>query len=72
MEKNCSCEELENRLAALHQASLELVQEMTLDSLLQRIAEIACDQVNARYAAVGVIDAQGGLEKFIPVGMTSR
>jgi two-component system, NarL family, sensor histidine kinase DevS len=68
--ENFRVAELENRLAALHQVSIELVQEMSLDSLLQRIAEIACDQVNARYAAVGVIDAQGGLEKFIPVGMT--
>ncbi len=63
-------EQMENRLAALHQASLELVKEMSLDSLLLRIGEVACEQVDARYAAVGVIDTQGGLEKFIPVGMT--
>lgn len=67
---NLTREQLENRLAALHQASLELVKEVSLDTLLLRIAELACQQVDARYAAVGVIDAQGGLEKFIPVGMT--
>jgi len=65
-------EQLEARLVALHQASLELVQETSLDILLRRIAELAMEQVQARYAAVGVIDAQGGLEKFIPVGMTQE
>ena len=42
-----SCEQLEERLAALHQASLELVQDISVDSLLERIARIACDQVDA-------------------------
>jgi two-component system, NarL family, sensor histidine kinase DevS len=59
-----------NRLTALHEASLDLVKQMSLDALLLQIATLARDQVDARYAAVGVIDAQGGLERFIPVGMT--
>ncbi|HVN55269.1 MAG TPA: GAF domain-containing sensor histidine kinase [Anaerolineaceae bacterium] len=62
-------EQLEERLVALHQASLELVQDISLDSLLERIAELARDQVQARYAAVGVLDESGNLEKFIPIGM---
>ena len=63
-------EQLEERLAALHQASLELVQDISLESLLERIAAIARRQAGARYAAVGVLDEQGGLEKFITLGMT--
>jgi two-component system, NarL family, sensor histidine kinase DevS len=47
-------EQLEERLAALHRASLELVRDISLESLLHRIATMACEQVNARYAAVGV------------------
>jgi signal transduction histidine kinase len=62
-------EQLEERLAALHRASLELVQEISLDNLLKRIAEMACEQANARYAALGVLDENGNLERFIPVGM---
>jgi two-component system, NarL family, sensor histidine kinase DevS len=62
-------EQLEQRLAALHQASLELVKETSLDTLLKRIATLACEQSEAQYAAVGVLDANGVLEKFIPVGM---
>ncbi len=37
--------------------------------MLERIGVIACEQVNAQYAAVGVIDAEHHLEKFIPIGM---
>ena len=59
--------QLENRLAALHLASLELVKEITLDVLLERIARLACDQVDATYAAVGVVDDSGKLIKYIPV-----
>ncbi len=63
-------EELQERLIALHQASLELVKDVSLETLLERIATVACDQSNARYAAVGVLDDEGRLKQFIPVGMT--
>ena len=63
-------EQLEERLAALHRASLELVKNLSLETLLERIATLACEQVSAQYAAVGVLNDQGRLEKFIPVGMT--
>ena len=62
-------EQLEERLAVLHQASLELVQNVSLDSLLERIAAIAREQSQARYAAVGVLDEHGRLEKFLTLGM---
>ena len=62
-------EELEERLAALHLASLELVRDTSLELLLKRIAVLAADQVNARYAAVGVLSENGELEQFIPIGM---
>ena len=63
-------EQLEDRLAALHLASLELVRDISSESLMERIASLACEQVSARYAAVGILDEQGHLDKFIPVGMT--
>lgn len=67
-----SREQLEERLAVLHRASLELVQDISLESLLERIARIARQQVRARYAAVGVLGEDGKLEHFIPVGMTEE
>ncbi|MGE5250579.1 MAG: GAF domain-containing protein, partial [Bacteroidota bacterium] len=64
-------EQLQERLVALHQASLELVKDVSLETLLERIAALACEQAHARYAAVGVLNEDGGLKKFISVGMTS-
>ncbi len=68
-ENNLSCEQLEERLAALHRASLELVQDISIDSLLGRIARIASEQVGARYAAIGVQGEDGQLMSFITVGL---
>jgi len=63
-------EQLQERLIALHKASLELVKDVSLEPLLERIAATACEQAEARYAALGVLDDNGKLEKFISVGMT--
>ncbi len=49
-----TCEQLEDRLAALHRVSLELVQEISLSILLERIACIACEQGQSCYALIGV------------------
>jgi two-component system, NarL family, sensor histidine kinase DevS len=62
-------EQLEERLAALHRASLEVVKDISLETLLNRIAVVACQQVDAQYAALGVLNEDGALEKFIPIGM---
>ncbi|MBI3740092.1 MAG: GAF domain-containing protein, partial [Chloroflexi bacterium] len=63
-------EQLQERLIALHRASLELVKDVALEHLLERIATLACEQAEARYAALGVLDEEGRLAKFITVGMT--
>src|SRR5215216_6305127 len=65
-------EQLQERLIALHKASLELVKDVSLDRLLERIAAVACEQSDARYAALGVLDENGKLVKFISVGMTEN
>ena len=64
-----SREQLQERLLALHSASLELVKDVTLEHLLHRIAEMACEQANARYAALGVFGPDGILTEFVSVGM---
>lgn len=63
-------EQLEERLAALHRASLELVRDLSLDAVLERIVRLAQEQADAAYAALGVVDDEGNLVRFIPVGMT--
>ena len=37
---------------------------------MERIAILACEQVSATYAAVGILNEEGQLVKFIPIGMT--
>lgn len=64
-------EQIEARLVALHRASLELVSDLSLDIVLERIVHLAREQAGARYAAIGVVDAEGKLVQFIPVGMTT-
>jgi len=65
-------EQLEERLAALHQASLKLVRDLKMENALETIINVARDQVGARYAALGVDDEQGNLIRFIPVGLTQE
>ena len=65
-------EQLQERLIALHKASLELVKDVSLETLLERIATVACEQSDARYAALGVLDDEGNLVKFISVGLSEK
>lgn len=65
-------EQLQERLVALHRASLELVKDVSLETLLERIVATACEQVDARYAALGVLDDEGKLAQFISVGLTDK
>jgi len=63
-------EQLEDRLVALHKASLELGRDLSLENVLKRIVHLASQQVDAEYAAVGVVDENGELVKCITAGMT--
>ena len=65
-------EQLQERLFALHRASLELVKDVSLETLLERIAATACEQAGARYAALGVLDDEGRLKQFITVGISDE
>jgi len=57
------------QLAALVEAGMILTAERSLESVLQRIVEVACRLLGARYGAVGVLDEKGGLEQFITTGI---
>lgn len=65
-------EQLEERLAAMHRASLEVVRDLSLENVLQRIIHLALEQAGARYAALGVVDEHGEMVEFIPVGLTEE
>jgi len=63
----------EPRLRALLEAGMVLASELSLDSLLQRLTELAAELAGARYAALGVLDPTGShLERFITHGLDER
>ena len=60
-------EQLEDRLAALHRASLELVRDLSRNAVLERIVHLAREQARARYAALGMVDKKGKLVGLLDV-----
>jgi two-component system, NarL family, sensor histidine kinase DevS len=59
----------QERLRRLLNANRSIVQELSLPAVLHRIVDTARDVAGARYAALGVIGADGLLEQFLHVGM---
>lgn len=49
-------------------AIVSMTEDLSLPSVLERVAQSAADLVEARYAAIGVIDEDGTLTHFITVG----
>jgi signal transduction histidine kinase len=61
---------VESRFRALVEAGIAVTGELSLNAVLQRIVEAAADLTEARYAALGVIDATGrSLDPFITYGI---
>ena len=55
----------DTKLRSLVEAGIALASEGSLDMLLQRLLGLAAELTGARYAALGVIAAGGGLERFL-------
>ncbi|MBI2454661.1 MAG: GAF domain-containing protein [candidate division NC10 bacterium] len=60
------------QLAALVEAGMTLTAERSPESVLQRIVEVACRLLDARYGALGILDGQGGLGQFITTGISEE
>jgi signal transduction histidine kinase len=59
----------QGRLRGLLAANRMIIGDLELHVVLRRIVEAACQLVQARYAALGVLAPGGGLEDFIYVGI---
>ncbi len=57
-------------LRALETATRAIAAELDLGRVLQLIVDQARDLVGARYAALGIVDAEGRIERFITSGIT--
>jgi signal transduction histidine kinase len=62
--------ERERRLERLIETGRTLVSELDLEAVLLRVLDAARELTHARYAALGVLDAQGAtLERFLTAGI---
>ncbi|GAB7006654.1 two-component system sensor histidine kinase [Nocardioides sp. AN3] len=60
----------QSRLRGLLRANRRIVGDLDIEVVLTRIAQAACELVEADFAALGVIGPEGqGLERFIHVGL---
>jgi len=64
--------ELENQIGSLYQASKDLVQDLSLETVLWRIVRLAQAQVEAKYAALAIRDKDGKVVNFIHTGMSEE
>lgn len=60
------------QLAALVEAGKVLAAERSLDAVLQRIVEVACRLLQARYGALGTLSAGGRLDRFVTTGLDAE
>ena len=61
---------VDDRVRTLVEAGIAVTSELSLDALLQKLAETAAELTGARYAALGVIDeTEEALERFVAVGV---
>ncbi len=60
------------RLAALDAATRGIANVLELDAVLLLIVEGVRDLVRARYAALGIVDSVGVIERFVTVGINAE
>ena len=60
------------QLQALDEAVRAISAELDLDRVLQLIADRVRDLVQAQYAAIGIVDAAGAIERFITSGISDE
>jgi len=59
-------------IRALVEASVSLTSELTLDTVLQKVVDVARGQIGAKYAALSVLNGEGGIQRFVTSGITEE
>src|SRR5687768_2501481 len=61
--------QIRDQMQGLLDSVLAVASGLELDATLQRIVQSAVDLVDARYGALGVVAPNGGISRFITVGV---
>lgn len=67
---SAAAEDARLRLQALDAATIAISQELSLERVLQLIVDSVRPLAGARYAALGILDEQGRMERFITSGVS--
>lgn len=59
-------------IRALIEASVSLTSELTLDTVLQKVVDVARAQIGAKYAAMSALDGDGGIQRFVTSGISEE
>ncbi len=66
------CNDPDSLLSAINDAVLAMAAELRVEPILRRLVESARSLADARYAALGIPDGEGGFERFITSGMSEE
>ena len=58
------------QLRTLHEAGLTVTSDLTLETVLRRIVDLARELTGAQYGALAVIDDRGRIVRFLTAGLT--
>lgn len=62
--------QLARDIRSLSQSGIALTSELSLQALLQKVVDVAREQVDARYAAMSVLGPDGEIRQFLSSGVT--
>ncbi len=65
-------EQRSDELAAMHEAGLDILSELSLDAVLQKVVARAKDLLRTRYGALSVYDNKGRIHQFVTTGISSE
>ncbi|MBI3961250.1 MAG: GAF domain-containing sensor histidine kinase [Deinococcus sp.] len=60
------------QLRALHEAAMVLTSELSLDTVLQKLVDCACELAGARYGALSVLGEDSAVARFLTAGLSQE
>jgi len=65
-------ERQKGELEALHRAAMDICSELSLETVLQKVVDQACELLDARYGAVSIVDENHRIQEFVVSGISAE